>query len=146
MAERVDTVTGRTKLKSRREPYWARIEQGSFIGFRKLSEGDGTWIARWRSAEGKQHYKALGHHPDFDMAVKAARQWFAQCDGATPKMVTVAEACRQYVADRRAREGDANANDAEGRFKLKFLAAQNVIIVSGCGVRQTGRVGVLSTK
>ncbi|MBI3915581.1 MAG: tyrosine-type recombinase/integrase [Betaproteobacteria bacterium] len=116
MAERIDTTTGRARLKVRREPYWARIEQGSFIGFRKLPKGEGTWIARWRNAEG-QHYRALGHHPDYDAAVKAARQWFAQCDGATPKMVTVAEACRQYVAERRARKGDANANDAEGRFK-----------------------------
>jgi integrase len=124
MADRIDTVTGRTKLKARREPYWARIEQGSFIGFRKLPEGEGTWIARWRNAEGKQHYRALGHQSDYDTAVKAARQWFTQCEAATPKFVTVAEACRQYVEDRRAHKGEASANDAEGRFKRHIYDAK----------------------
>lgn len=116
MTERIDTVTGRARLKSRREPYWARVEKGAFVGFRKLPEGEGTWIARWRDAERKQHYHALGQHPDYDTAVKAARQWFVQCDGATPKTVTVADAARQYVEDRRTRKGELSAKDAEGRF------------------------------
>ena len=117
MTERIDTVTGRVRLKARREPYWARVEKGAFVGFRKLPVGEGTWIARWRDAERKQHYHALGQHPDYDAAVKAARQWFVQCEGATPKTVTVADAARQYVEERRTRKGELSAKDAEGRFK-----------------------------
>jgi integrase len=124
MTGRIDTVTGRGKLKARREPYWARIEKGAFLGFRKLPEGEGTWIARWRDPEGRQHYRALGHHPDYDKGVKAARQWFTQCEGATPDAVTVAEACRQYVEDRRGERGELSANDAEGRFKRHVYDAR----------------------
>lgn len=124
MAERIDTVTGRGKLRPRREPYWSRIASGAFLGFRKLSAGEGTWIARWRDPEGKQNYRALGHHADYDTAVKAARQWFAQCEGATPKVTTVKAACEQYVEDRRARKGEASAKDAEGRFKRHVYDAR----------------------
>ena len=38
--------------------------------------------------------------------------------------MTVAEACRQYVEDRRARKGELSANDAEGRFKRHVYDAE----------------------
>lgn len=113
---RIDTVAGRAKLIPDREPYWHRIERGCHVGFRKLKQGDGTWIARWRTPEGKQAYNALGHHPDFDTAVRVARSWFAQCEGGSPKVISIAEACRRYVDDRRIAKGTGTANDAEGRF------------------------------
>jgi len=56
--------TDRGKLQSRREPYWARLLAGGYIGFRKLDSGEGTWISRWRGEDGKQHYRALGHFDD----------------------------------------------------------------------------------
>jgi hypothetical protein len=131
MAFRVDTSTGRAKLKPRREPYWARVEAGGFVGYRKLDEGAGTWIARWRDGGGKQHYRALGRFEDrdtgakaFDGAVKAAREWFKQCDTATPKRVSVAQVCKSYVEDRRAHKGESTAKDAEGRFNRHVYDAQ----------------------
>lgn len=119
MAERIDTVSARSKLKARREPYWARVSKGAFLGYRKLPAGEGTWIARWRDPEGAggQQYHALGQQPDYDTAVKAARHWFAECEGGAPKATAVAAACRQYVEDRRARKSELSAKDAEGRFK-----------------------------
>lgn len=117
MEHRIDTTTGRRKVAPRREPYWARLEAGAYLGFRKLDVGEGTWVARWRAPNGKQSYHALGHFPEYDEAVKAARAWFTQCQGGSPRKVTVAEACRRYVENRRLRKGDAAANDADGRFR-----------------------------
>lgn len=107
----------RKLLEPRREPYWHRHASGDYIGFRKLDDETGTWIARHRSKDGKQHYRALGAFQSFDEAMKKAREWFAQCDGGSPEVVTVTQACERYVTDRRAEKGEGTAKDAEGRFR-----------------------------
>lgn len=53
----VDSKTKRTKLAPRHEPCWSRLVSGGYVGFRKFAEGDGTWVARWRDDQGKQHYR-----------------------------------------------------------------------------------------
>lgn len=117
MTNRIDTAGARKALTPRREPYWHRIEAGTYLGFRKLEDGTGTWIARWRDDDRKQRYNALGAQPNFDSAAKAARAWFDQCKAGSPDIIDVAEACRRYVSDRRREKGDACADDADGRFR-----------------------------
>lgn len=118
MGHNIEKAGDRSKLEPRREPYWDRIEAGCFLGYRKLEDGTGTWIARWRNEEGGQKYHAIGSTPSvgYDAAVKAARQWFAQCKGGSTEVITVEEACRRYVIDRRTEKGEGTAKDAEGRF------------------------------
>lgn len=116
----IDKSTHRNKLDPRREPYWgAPIERGLFVGFRKTEDG-GTWIARQRDEDGRQRYHSLGHADAtaYDDAVKAARSWAKSLQAGidTTEVQTVGDACRAYVADRRREKGDANADDAEGRF------------------------------
>lgn len=113
----IKSVSDRKKLPPRREPYWERIEAGCYLGYRKLDDGTGTWIARWRADEGGQKYRALGSQPAFDDAARLAREWFDQCKGGSSEVVDVAEACRRYVDDRRREKGEATARDAEGRLK-----------------------------
>lgn len=117
MGNSIKSVGDRKKLQARREPYWDRIEAGCFLGYRKLEEGAGTWIARWRAEDGGQKYHALGSIATYDDAAKAAREWFEQCQGGSTEVVDVEEACKRYVADRRSEKGNATAKDAEGRFK-----------------------------
>lgn len=117
----IDKARVRNHLDVRREPYWgAPIERGLFLGFRKLEDG-GTWIARQRDDDGKQRYQSIGHVASIahDDAVKAARAWAKALDAGvdTSEVATVAEACEAYVKDRRQEVGDANANDANGRFE-----------------------------
>lgn len=119
MPSAIKSVADRKKLLSRREPYWDRLEAGCYVGYRKLVDGTGTWIARWRSDEGGQKYHALGSFPDYDSAVRAAREWFEQCKGGSTEVIDVAEACRRYTEDRRAEKGEKTAMDAEGRFSLE---------------------------
>ncbi len=118
MGHNIEKAGDRSKLEPRREPYWDRIEAGCYLGYRKLEDGTGTWIARWRNEEGAQKYHAIGSTPSvgYDAAVKAARQWFVQCKGGSTEVITVEEACRRYVIDRRTEKGEGTAKDAEGRF------------------------------
>jgi len=118
--ESIDKARVRNRLEPRREPYWgAPIERGLFIGFRKLEQG-GTWIARLRDEDGRQRYHSIDHADamPYEGAVKAARAWAKSIDAGvdTSEVQTVADACRAYVKDRRREKGDANADDAEGRF------------------------------
>lgn len=117
MTNDITSAGARKRLTSRREPYWHRLSAGNFLGYRKLEDGTGTWIARHRDDAGKQHYNALGSHATFDAAEKCARDWFAQCDTGSPEILTVEEACCRYVDDRRAEKGEDTAKDADGRFK-----------------------------
>ena len=56
---KIDSRSARSKLPCRREPYWTVISAGCAVGYRKGAKG-GTWIARLRGDDGRQHYDALG--------------------------------------------------------------------------------------
>ncbi|SAK91841.1 tyrosine-type recombinase/integrase [Caballeronia ptereochthonis] len=114
----INSKTARDKLAPRREPYWSRIQTGLFIGYRKPEQGQGTWIARRRSDDGKQAYQSLGTFPGYDEAVKAANQWANAIDaGVSSKGMTVKAACEHYVKHLALHKGAASERDAEGRFK-----------------------------
>ncbi len=117
MSNAIDSKTKRDKLTPRREPYWSPLQKGAAVGFRKLENGTGTWIARWRDDEGKQKYRALGEFEKFDDAAKAARTWVDSCEqGAKTGVTTVKEVCEDYVKALKAEGRAATAKDAEGRF------------------------------
>lgn len=117
MANAIDSKTKRDKLASRREPYWSPLQKGAAVGFRKLENGNGTWIARWRDDDGRQKYRALGEFEKFDDAAKAARTWVDSCEqGAKTGVTTVREVCEDYVKALKAEGRAATAKDAEGRF------------------------------
>ena len=60
---KIDTRSARAKLEPRREPYWTVIAAGCAIGYRRGAKG-GSWITRYRSRDGRQHYKQLGAADD----------------------------------------------------------------------------------
>ena len=122
---RIDTKSGRRRLDPRPAPYFARLSKGRFVGFRKLADGSGSWVARYHAEEAKPVSKTLGELGDafeFDQAADAARLWFKDLDaGITGQTeqgeATIETACRDYVADRRREKGDATAHDADKRFQ-----------------------------
>lgn len=117
----IDKARTRARLEPRREPYWgAPLARGLFLGFRKLDDG-GTWIARWRDDDGRQHYLSIGHADSipYDDAVLAAHAFVKAADAGvdTSEVQTVTDACKAYVEDRRREKGKATADDAAGRFR-----------------------------
>jgi integrase len=121
---KMDTRSARARLLARREPYWTVLSQGCALGYRKGAKG-GTWIARFRSDDGRQHYGTLGaaddaRDPDglsvfsFMQAQERARAWFDRKareqagDFAAPQHpYTVADALADYRADYLRRGGKA---------------------------------------
>jgi integrase len=121
---KIDTRSARAKLPARREPYWTVLSQGCALGYRKGAKG-GTWIARFRADDGRQHYGQLGaaddaRDPDgysvfsFAQAQERARGWFArkareQAGDLAPldRPYTVADALADYRADYLRRGGKA---------------------------------------
>ena len=88
----LDSPEARTALRARQEPYWHRIEQGLFLGYRKSKAG-GRWIVRrYRvsAAPGTSRYfeKALGVADDHCKADGADVLTFGQ---AQRKILTDAE-------------------------------------------------------
>ena len=116
MATDLTKKSDRAKLASRREPYWTRLEIGLYLGYRVLADGVGTWSARQQESSNKT-YKALGHHDHFDDARRAALAWAGRvAAGVADKVPTVEAACQHYVQHLRTENGEASANDANGRF------------------------------
>ena len=125
---KIDSRSARVKLTKRREPYWTAISAGCAIGYRRGALG-GTWVARFRAEDGKQHYEALGAADDsrdadgrtvftFPMAQERARTFFARkgrelagdfvsSDGP----YTVAKALRVYFTERERRGSKGLAKD-----------------------------------
>ncbi len=125
MPHNIITPTGRSKLPIRvHEPYWRTLDRGRALGFRKIATDRGTWIARMRPDDGgaKYEYKPLDDvSPGFDypQAEVEARKWFADKAAGVKSgvVVTVADACRAYVEERRRSKSEDCANDAAARFE-----------------------------
>src|SRR4029453_19375135 len=49
----LETRTARSRLPVRHKPFFRLIEPGLHIGYRKLTSGPGTWLARRHSGEGR---------------------------------------------------------------------------------------------
>jgi integrase len=112
----------RAKLPARREPFWAApLATNCSLGFRKISDDSGTWIARFKKEDGTRNYKRLGKCTDifdFPQAKDQAIKWFKDLErGIVNDDATVESACKAYVEDRRAEVSEANAHDAEMRFQ-----------------------------
>jgi integrase len=121
MALELHKVRVRTSLEPRREPYWgAPLGRGRVLGYRKISKGAGSWIARMRTETGQKAYKALGFETDaldYEKAREAAEAWFRLRDaGVADEVITVADACREYVSHLKKGKGEASSNDADKRF------------------------------
>ena len=48
----ITTRTARAKLKKRHKPYYRKIAGGLHLGYRKVTGGAGTWIARRYNGDG----------------------------------------------------------------------------------------------
>ena len=126
MALSIDTKAKRDRLAKRREPYWDKLVLGGFLGYRVGAKG-GSWVARYRDDDGKQHYKSLSlpaHLPqnEYDVATGEARKWFENQNlGFQAKPGTVKEATENYIEYLGQKKGKASAKDAQGRINLHII-------------------------
>lgn len=127
MAVNIKTVSGRSRISARRDPYWERLEGTLYVGWRKMtSDGDATWLARMLDpATGKRIFKALGvlaDHPDgerWNVAKREAEAWASHvATGGVTTPKTIGDACEAYAKQLKTESGKA---DAMRRFKQYVL-------------------------
>ena len=129
MARRVrdtnlETRTARLRLTTRRKPYWRVLESGLHLGYRRIRDRSGTWVARRFVGAGAYAETGLGLSDDlqdadgitvlsFRDAQHLAREWWrrenlkAQGLPEHAGPYTVAHACEDYRLDYVARGGKA---------------------------------------
>jgi integrase len=118
-------VSARDKLKVQHEPHWLKLSGGCYLGFRRLTAtSTGSWLARFRDEDGRQHKQSLGEFAEvppshrFDAAKRAAEAWFEHLGkGGSAENITVRVACERYVQQVRGHRGDLPADDMHMRFK-----------------------------
>jgi integrase len=136
---KLDTRSARVKLAQRRDPYWTVISKGCAIGYRRGAKG-GTWIARMRDDQGKQHFDAMGAADDvrdadgitafsFAEAQERARAFFTRkarefAGHADPPSspFTVSQAIEEYLAHR-ARRGSKGLRADTYAAKARIIPA-----------------------
>lgn len=119
MVINLKSKSAREALAPRRNPYFHCLKPGLYIGYRRLVEGDGTWIAR-RLQEGSKKYvfRSFGALSGYEEAVRETEAWAAGVDvGVSHKGTLLEAACKNYVEHQRIHKSKASADDAEGRFK-----------------------------
>lgn len=125
MATTLTTVSARTALRPRRNPYWQKLTTGCFVGFRKMTaSSSGVWWARYiESGTNKMSHRSLGSFEElpankrFDAAKAEAEAWFIHIGKggmSTPK--TIRDVCDHYVENIAEHRGQAAAIDARKRF------------------------------
>jgi len=138
---KIDTPSARSKIAARREPHWTPISKGCAVGYRRGANG-GTWIARLRGEDGRQHYEALGAADDareadgstvfnYGQAQARAREFFKR---------KAAELSGDYVPDagpftvERALEAYFHERERRGsRGLTKDLSSARVRIIPALG-------------
>src|SRR5512145_1524569 len=112
MKMQLDRVSFRERLAPRRDPYYQRVSQGRYVGFRKMAAGaPGTWLARLYDGESYAHkplgdFGTLEEKERFDAAKKAAETWFQHLDmGGSTKPHSVKAAGQAYVEKQRTEKG-----------------------------------------
>jgi integrase len=109
----------RERLPARREPYWHRLAEGCYLGFRR---GADTWVARYRGRDGRQQYHALDKigADDYDGAKAAAEAWCASLGASAVRRSvrgTVKDALAAYLADLERHGRHDAAKVAQGQYR-----------------------------
>src|SRR5690349_11259307 len=130
---KLDTVTARARLATRRSPYWDKIKPNHFLGFRYMTEGSGgSWLARVKDPRGGDVQTPLGKLAEIEpskqygTALAMANKWFAELAvagevgtvGVLPSRLTLREVLQAYVASQRKKSGERAEREALRRIEV----------------------------
>ncbi len=81
----LDTRAARLRLKPQGKPYWRTLETGLHLGYRRVRDGGGTWVARRFVGAGRYSETRLGVADDLQEADGAAIMAFRHAQEAARK-------------------------------------------------------------
>jgi len=136
---RIDTITGRRKLTPRREPYWHKLATRQHLGFRKLADGSGRWIARYTTTDRKYEYQALGDDLDFDKASEKSRKHFKKIESGTDTRYTLQQAIDEYRDHLEIEKSGRTAKETRQRILKHTSASMLKVEVSALTTAQLKR-------
>lgn len=136
----IGSVSARSKLKQRREPYWVTIARGCALGYRKGANG-GTWIARVTTGNGGREYTAIGSADDlnsgigltYEMAQEAAQRTFAQ-RGVSSAGQTIGWALDEYLEHVKLNNAESTYYDTRQRVENVLRPALGSTRITAAGV------------
>jgi hypothetical protein len=140
----LETRTARSRLKIRHKPYFRLIEPGLHLGYRKLSSGPGTWIARRYDGDGGYKTENLR---TIDGAIVLADD-YAEADGK--HVLTFAQAQQKARGARKTKSGPLTVSDflddylqfLEGEGRSRHSLASTRYRIEAFIRPQLGKVGV----
>jgi integrase len=112
----LETRTARSRLPVRHKPYFRLIEPGLHLGYRKLTSGPGTWIARRYGGKGRYAVENL-RTPDSALVLADD---FEEADGV--RVMSFAEAQRAVRGPRAHATGGLTVGDIVADY-LSHIAA-----------------------
>lgn len=119
MTIKIDTVSGRQKLMPRKEPYWYKLSQGHHLGYRKLEDGHGRWIARKIQNRQKSYFSLdCDGRVGFSDAQQIARKVLENSAGANSARYTVQNAIDHYIEYLTLEKSNASGVDVKQRLNL----------------------------
>jgi integrase len=130
---KIENRTDRLRLEPRRAPHsLTRIVKGARLGYRRVKEGNGTWVLECADGKGGERQQRIGvaddyeaadgvHVLNFDQAAEEARKLVRDTPTSAPS--TWARALDDYEADLKTRGGNtANATHVRGHLTCSALA------------------------
>lgn len=141
----LETRTARLRLTPRGKPYWRTIEVGLHIGYRRVRDGGGTWVARRFIGAGRYSEVRIGAADDlqdadggailsFRNAQEAARKWWMAEERkalglqAETRDYMVSDALKDYFAARE-RKGSKGTQKDRYAAELRILPELGAIEV-----------------
>ena len=131
----ITTANKRSKLKPRKEPYWAALGDGVSLGYYRRKIGGGSWIVRRREKGAGYKFESIGDADDKGMnigksyveALKSATDTEKPVAAGTHRL-TVQDAIDAYLNSK-------ETTDADSRLKDHPLASKKLDLLSANDLR-----------
>jgi integrase len=135
MARRVrnsnlETRSAREKLKRRGLPYWARLEEGLHLGYRRPKSGAGKWVVRFYLGSVESVYRDKPSTKNYLKQVIAEADDFSDANGVTILDYDQAQARAREMMKRRA---FTHAGVTEGPYTVKHAIDDYVHFLEATG-------------
>jgi len=112
---KLDSQRKLKKLEPRPSPYYERVSEGVFVGYRKTALGSGKWVGRTR-IDGSQNHAAFDSVDSYDDAVTSVLAWTKGLRGNGDQNKSVKDVIDEYIKGYAAAKGEDSACATQTRL------------------------------